>query len=332
MLENPLAQPVVVTGATGFVGRWLVRRLVADGHYVRALVLPDEPVRGLWDGPVEVIRGDVTDRDAVAKTMRHAGTIFHLAARVGDWGDEECFQTVTVGGTENVLSASGAANARIVLTSSSVVYGDRLGREVCDEDHPFGEAPGPYSRAKQDQEALAWMLARDRGLKLTVVRPANVFGAVSGPWVRDAAAVLRRGLPALIDGGGQNAGLCYVENLVDLLLLAASRPEAEGRAYNVCDGSDVTWRRYFSDLAQLLGARPPRSIPLGLAKALAAAAEALWRRSAARPPLTREAVNIVGAHHRLPIDRAREELGFEPRVTYQEAMRALGKYIREEGV
>lgn len=334
-MENlVLAEPIVVTGATGFIGRWLVRRLTAEGRYVRALVLPEEETRGLWAGPVEVMRGDVTDAAAVARAVQHAGTIFHLAAVVGDWSADDHFQRVTVGGTENVLSASGAANARVVVTSSIVVYGDRIGREVCDEDSQFGRPQGPYSRAKQAQETTAWRIAQERRLPLTVVRPANVFGYGSGPWVREAAALLRRGMPVILGGGGQNAGLCYVENLVELLLLAAAHPLAPGRTYNACDGEDITWRRYFTDLARLVEARPPRALPLGLARGLAGVMETLWRwrGSAARPLLTREAVNLVGSHHRIPIDRARQELGYAPRFSYSEAVAILGEQIRRLGV
>lgn len=333
MEDLTLAQPVIVTGATGFIGRWLVRRLLAEGCYVRALVLPGEETRGVWEGPVEVARADITDAAAVAKAVQHAGTIFHLAALVGDWGAEAQFQRVAVGGTEHVLSSSGAGHARIVVVSSSVVYGDRIGREVCGEDSGFGRPQGPYSRAKQAQETVAWRIARERRLQVTVVRPANVFGHGSRPWVKEAAAILQRRLPILIGDGGQNAGLCYVENLVDLLILAAAHPLAPGRTYNACDGWDVTWRQYFTDLARLVDARPPRALPAPLARGMAGMLETIWRwrGSATRPLLTREAVNLVGAHHRLPMDRARQELGFAPRVDYAEAMAKLGEQIRRHG-
>jgi nucleoside-diphosphate-sugar epimerase len=334
LTDHKLAEPVVVTGATGFIGRWLVRRLVAAERYVRALVLPDEAVAGLWGGPVEVMRGDITDPAAVVQVMRHAGTVIHLAAAVGDWGEAAWFQRVTVGGTENVLSAAGVAHARIVVVTSYAVYGDQIARAVCHEDLPFGEPQGPYSQAKQGQEAVTWRLGAERNLQVTVVRPTNVFGAGSRPWVYEAAAVLRRGVPALIDGGHLDAGLCYVENLVDLLLLAAAHPAAVGRAYNAGDDSGVTWRRYFTDLAGLVGAPPPRSLPRPVARAAAAAAEALWHRwgKTTRPPLTREAVNLVGADNRVPITRARQELGFAPRVRYPQAMAALAESLRAEGL
>ncbi|MBP7693706.1 MAG: NAD-dependent epimerase/dehydratase family protein [Anaerolineales bacterium] len=329
-----LAEPIVVTGATGFIGRWLVRRLAAEGRYVRALVLPDEKITGLWAGPVEVRRGDITDPQAVAQAVRHAGTILHLAAAVGDWGPEAWFQRVTVAGTRHVLEAGGAGAARIVVVSSYTVYGDKIPTHVCHEDLAWGEAQSAYSRAKQAQETVTWQLAGERGLRVAVIRPTNVYGVGCRPWVREAAAELRRGVPAVIGGLAQDAALCYVDNLIDLLLLAAAHPAAVGRTYNANDENGVTWRQYFTDLARLAGARPPGRVPRWLARAAAGGAEAVWRwrGSQRRPPLTREAVNLVGAHNRVPAARARQELGFTPRVAYAEALAALDANAQEAGL
>ncbi len=326
------AGPALVTGATGFIGRRLVARLLAEGCAVRALVLPEEAVEGVWPGTgtVEVFRGDVADAGAVERAVRGAGTVFHLAAVVSDWGPEELFRRVTVGGTANVLGAAAAAGARAVLASSVVVYGDAIGRDVCDEEHPFGRPMGPYSRSKQAQETLGRELAAERGLALTIVRPTNVYGPGSKPWVHDLVAQLRSGRPALIGGQPRNAGLCHVENVVQVLVRAAASPRAVGRAYNACDGSDVTWERYVTDVARLAGTDPPRTVSPLAARIGARVGEAVFRllRRKRRPPITREALNLVGSNHRVPIDRARAELGYEPRVPYEDGIEQVAAYLR----
>ena len=109
---------------------------------------------------------------------------------------------------------------------SIVVYGERLGRQICDESTPFGRPLGPYSRSKQAQERIARDLEATDGLRVTLVRPANVFGPGSIPWVHEVVALLRRRGVTLIGGGWQNAGLCHVDNLVELLMLAATADEA----------------------------------------------------------------------------------------------------------
>ncbi len=334
MHDHTSPGPALVTGATGFIGRRLVARLLAGGRAVRALALPGEPVERCWPGPVEVFRGDVRDRTAVEAAVMGAGVVLHLAAVVGDWGRESLYQAVTVEGTRNVLGAAAAAGVRAVLVSSVTVYGDAIGSDVCDEDHPFGRPQGPYGRAKQAQERIARELEAAAGLRVTIVRPTNVYGPGSRPWVDDLSDHLRRGLPSLFGDGEQNAGLAYVDNVADLLALAAYHPAAVGRVYNASDDLDVSWRRYFTDLTTAIGAPPPRAIPAPLARAGAVLNEALWRLLGiweSRPPITREAVNLVGSHHRVPGARARAELGWAPQVSYDEGLAAVLAYLGGAG-
>lgn len=326
-------RPVLVTGATGFIGRRLVARLLDEGAAVRALVLDGDPAEGLLPkGSVEIVRGSVTDRASVERAAAGSEVVFHLAAVVGDWAPEELFQSVTIEGTRNALSAAAEAGARAILASSIVVYGDALGRAECHEERPFGRALGSYSRSKQEQERIALDLARRSGLAVTLLRLANVFGPGSRPWVEMAVKQLKSGAPALIGRGDQNAGLCYVDNAVEAFVRAALTPSSAGRAYNVCDASAVTWRRYFDDLASASGSRPPRSLPVPVATIAARACEGVWSalQLKARPPVTLEALNLVGSHHRVPIDRARRELGYEPKVGYAEGMMRVRESLRRD--
>lgn len=325
------SRPVLVTGATGFIGRRLVSRLLDEGAAVRALVLEGDPGEAhLPKKSVEIIRGSVADRRAAAQAAEGTEVVFHLAAVVGDWAPEELFREVTVEGTRNVLSAAAEAGARAVLASSIVVYGDALGRAECVEDRPFGEAPGAYSRSKQEQERIAANLGQSKGLAVTTLRLANVFGPGSRPWVEMAIEQLKSGAPALIGRGDQNAGLCFVDNAAEAFVRAALTPSSAGRAYNVCDASDITWRRYFEDLARVSGSRPPGALPLPLATIAARACEGAWSllRLKGRPPVTREALNLVSSHHRIPIDRARRELGYEPKVGYEEGMARVSESLK----
>src|SRR5690606_37650031 len=150
---------------------------------------------------------------------------------------------------------------------------------------------GAYSRAKQAQERIARALEASHGLKITIVRPANVYGPGSVPWVDKVVEHLMAGRPALVGDGRRDAGLTYVDNVVDVFLRAAERPGAIGRAYNACDEAGVTWRRYFSDLARMIGAPAPTSMPTQIAAAAAIGADAVFQLLGRddRPPITREA-------------------------------------------
>ncbi len=327
--------PALVTGATGFIGRRLVRRLVAGGEPVRALVLPGEAAEALESDPaVEVVRGDVTDAAAVAGAVRGCHRVYHLAAVVGDWGDEATFEAVNVGGTRNVLDAAEAAGTeRVLLVSSIVVYGWGMHTGVCAEDAPREYGVSPYSRTKRASEQLALDYHALGRVPVTVVRPGNVFGVGSDVWVDQLLEVVRAGRAMLIDGGDGDAVLAHVDNVVDVIVRAAASDAAAGRVYNANDGAGVSWREYVSDLAQLAGVKPPRrSVPAAAALALAAAMERTWRvlGRAGRPLLTREAVTLLASRAPVPVDRARQELGHQPLVTYDDAIHEIAEYVHAQ--
>ncbi len=324
---------VLVTGATGFIGRNLVAHLAAGRQRVRALVLPEERVELAG---AEVARGDVTRPESLDAALRGVAVVYHLAAVVGDWGPERRFQQVNVEGTRNLLVAAARAGVdRVVVVSSVVVYGSQLMTEVCDEERPREHGCGPYSRSKTAQEQVALDFHRFGRVPVTVVRPGNVVGPGSLNWVDTPAALLKAGRGLLIDGGDGDAAFTWVDNLVDLIALAGRAPGAAGRIYNANDGCGVTWRRYFGDLARLVGAPPPRlSLPARAALGVAAAMETVWRaaRRPRRPLLTREAVTLLASRHPVPIVRAACELHFAPRVEYAEALERLARYVRDQGV
>jgi nucleoside-diphosphate-sugar epimerase len=308
-----------------------VARLCDQGVRVRALVLPAEDASALGGG-VDVERGDITDPASLARAVAGQTRVYHLAAIVGDWGDEALFQRVNVDGTRNVLDAAAAAGcARVVAVSSVVMYGAALQGDVCDEvATPREYGVGPYSRSKRAAEEVALDYHAFGRVPVTVVRPGNVYGPASAVWVDEVARALRANRGVLIDGGDGDASLAYVDNVVDVLVRAGSADAAPGRIYNANDGSGVTWRRYLTDLAAIIGApAPTRSIPGGVAMAMAAAMEkiARWRGRAERPLLTREAVLLLRSRAEVSIRRARDDLDYHPLVPYEEAMKRIASYL-----
>jgi len=330
--EENIAEPVLVTGATGFIGSRVVHKLLQNNVAVKALVLPREAVPAQWANRVEIIRGSIADAQAVEKAADGAKTIIHLAAVVGDWGDEKKFWEFTVEGSRQIFEQAIKNKARVVLASSIVVYGDKIQSQSCPEETGYGKTFGPYSRTKQAQEKLGWDYHKNKSLKLSVVRPANVYGPRSGPWLHDVINVLKSGAPDLISGGKMNAGLAYVDNVADILILAGTLEKAIGRAYNACDGTDITWGQYFTDIANMIGVKNPKSIPRPLAAFGAYVLEAIWKFLAIekRPPITREALNLVGSDNRIPIERIRKELGYEPKISYAEGLKRIEEYIDKE--
>ena len=299
----------LVTGATGFIGRRLVQTLGERGRKVRALVrsatsanLPN----------VELAIGDITQPTSLTAAMRGIDTVFHLAARIGDWGPEREFVAINVDGTRNVLRAAAEQGVRrVVVVSSIVVYGDQLTRPgVIDESTPVMPGVGAYARSKV---AVEEMIRANPSPQVTIVRPGNVYGPGSALWVDELVQLLRRGVAMWLGDGNGDASLAYVDNVIDVMIRADENEVAAGRIYNALDGHGVTWREYLTFLAEAAGAKPPRkSISPRLAHAAAVAMESSWRAFGAkqRPLLTREAVQLLASRATVSTERAQRELKY----------------------
>ncbi len=325
-----LKQPVVVTGALGFIGRRTIDALLELGATeVIAFDLPGLTMPTEWKNKVTYIDGNISRQADVKRAMTGAGTVIHLAAMVGDWIPLPQHEKVTVDGSRLLFDAALKNNTRVVLSSSIVVYADKLSSGPCTEDKTWGNPIGPYSYCKQKQETLAWDYYNNKNLALSIVRPANVYGPGSKPWVHDVVDTLRTGSPVLIDGGDFNAALVHVDNVVQLLLLAAIKDAALGQVFNGGDGNTTSWHTYMSDLADTLDLPAPKSAPLWLLKPLSGVIEKTWHllNLKKRPPLTREALNLVKAETIIPIDKAIELLDYQPRVTYSEGFEQVKNYL-----
>jgi nucleoside-diphosphate-sugar epimerase len=159
---------------------------------------------------------------------------------------------------------------------------------------------------------------------------------VIGPgsvWVRDAVGALRRPFFPLIDGGKWSASLLHVENLVDALFLAGTKEEAKGQTYHVMDDYRVTWGQYFSDIAKLMGKPITRttflSIPFGVAWRLAGLTGGITSAFGWKTTLTRQSVAMMGRNNDLDTSKARRELGWKTRVSYDEAKERIRDWMVE---
>ncbi len=330
-MGTKIAEPVLVTGATGFIGSRVVHKLLQDNITVKALLLPGETIPSEWNNKVDISYGSISDPGAVEQAAAGSKTIIHLAAVVTDWGDEKKYWEFTVEGSRLVFEQAIKNNARVTLASSIVVYGDKIHTQSCPEETGYGETFGPYSRTKQAQEKLAWEYYKTKGLILSVVRPANVYGPRSGPWLHDVVNVLKSGSPGLVAGGNMNAGLVFVDNVADILILASSADSAIGKAFNASDGMDVTWKQYFTDIAAMIGVKNPKSIPYALAAITARLLEMIWTllKIEKRPPVTREALNLIGSDNRIPNDLIKAELKYHPLISYAEGLQRIREYMKD---
>jgi nucleoside-diphosphate-sugar epimerase len=315
-----------VTGGSGFIGGALVRRLVADGWTVRALARSDASAKTVRERGAEPVRGDLDDVGAMAAGAADCEVAFHCAAHLGDWGPRKEFERGNVQGTRNALQAARLAGVRRFIhvgTEAALLAGQPL-VEV-DERAPLRfDSPALYSSTKARAEE-AVIEANQNGLQTVVVRPRFVWGRGDATLLPAMTEMVRSGRFAWIGGGRHRTSTTHVDNAVHGLLLAAERG-AGGGVYFVTDGEPVVFREFVTRLLATQGVTPPdRSLPTGVARAVAATGETAWRLLPlpGRPPVTRLAVWVSALETTIDITRARTELGYEPVRTIDQGLEEL---------
>jgi dihydroflavonol-4-reductase len=302
----------MVTGATGKVGHAVARALVARGDEVRALVRDPDRAASVLPADVQAMRGDVTDPGSVAAAVAGCEVVFNAMGLPEQWlRDETLFDRVNAEGTRTIAQAARAAGVRrLVHTSTHDVFDADTGARFDESrvaDYPKGTA---YERSKQRAEQLA-LQARD-GLEVVIVNPSGVYGpgpSASVSFDKSMFEPLVRGrLPALVPGG---LGVVFVEGLAQGHLLAADRG-ADGERYILCD-THVSLRELAQAVVRTAGrGRVPPTLPLPLARALAAGSEALSRLTR-RPPLVSRGQVYFFSWNAHPIAaKAQAELGWQP--------------------
>ena len=314
-----------VTGAGGFIGGALCRRLVEDGCEVAGLDI-DEGAAGRIEAAGGEFRPcDVTDAEAVAEALSDRSLVIHTASIVSDWGAMDDFVRVNVGGTRNVLDAAEKSGVRVVHISSVAIWGFRFSGELDDDAEPR-----PCGVPYIDTKGASDVLARQRGAVL--VRPGDVYGPRSIPWALRPLQALSSGRLALPRGRDGLVTPVYVDDLVDCIVRAAgSDSVAGGEAFTAWDGQPVTAAEFFGYYARMLGKRVPR-LPHSLLRAAVGAQELAARVSGRPPAATRWALSYLMRTSAYSTARTRERLGWEPQIDLAEGMRRTEAWFREEGL
>ncbi|MBI1682307.1 NAD-dependent epimerase/dehydratase family protein [Caulobacter hibisci] len=307
-----------LTGGSGYVGRNLIRRFVADGVQVVALARSPETIATVSGLGAEPFAGDLFD-PALAQGMAGCQALVHAAADTDHGaGVQARLRRINVEGTRAVLAAARTAGvSRVVLISTESVLLDGAPLHDATEDQPYPRHPaGAYSRTKGEAERLA-LAQSEPGFEVVAVRPRFVWGRDDTTALPQLAGAVRSGAFAWIDGGRYATSTTHVANLCEGVVLALARGQG-GQAYFVTDGEPVEFRTFATQLLATQGLTPPdKTVPGGVLRVIATIGDALAALSGGRitGPLSRQVYATSAVEVTLNIAKARATLGYELVVT-----------------
>jgi nucleoside-diphosphate-sugar epimerase len=324
---------VLITGATGLLGGHLLQELKQRGEQIRALVLPVENAEKLIAQGVEVVRGDVTDAGTLAPAVKDIEIILHLAGMMGVNRPLAEYRLVNVTGSENLYRAAQAAGVRrFVHTSSHTVYGLGYGRFLTEKD-ALRPDPDPYSLSKAEGDRLMRRLMLKSAVETVILRPGTFFGPGDRLHFGRMAQRMKNGKGVIIGRGDNALPFCYLTDVVQGFLLAAYHEKAPGNVYNVSNDRPLTQQEMFNAIADDTGGkRPTRHLPYFPIYFASIGAEKIAHITHTRPMVTRLGVMMFGTDNWHSVEKARSELGYEPKVDIRQGIRLAAAWFNAGGM
>jgi len=312
----------LVTGANGFTGSHLVQALEQRGDRVVGLVRKSSNLARLANSNLQLIYGDITDRDALRSAMNQVDTVFHTAAYV-ELGlvDEAEMERVNVQGTRAVLEVAQAVGVSKVIYCSTIgVFGDTQGK-VIDETFKRTQTDfsSAYDRTKYQAQQLVDQFA-SQGLPVVSIMPSGIFGA-DDPHFGPVMQQFLKGRLKLWAGGDRITGIVHVDDLAAAIILAAEK--GKPGEYYIISAGDLTTREMFGVISHETGIPVPHEAPKPLVRLAGNLLDPIGRIFKWQPPLSRERVHYVYDRCvRVDGTKARQELGWQPR-SVSEMLREL---------
>lgn len=324
---------VLVTGANGFLGSWLTRTLVKQGHEVYALVRAQSDLSELEGVSCNYVYGDITDLESLYKSFGGIDTVFHLAGLIAyKKSDRAKMDKINVFGTENVIDACITKQVRKLVYVSSVVAvgGGFSQKQILDEDSPYnvGHLDLGYFQTKHAAEKLVVSAYKNKGLDCVIVNPSTIYGegdAKKGS--RRTQLKVAQGKFKFYTSGG--VSVVSVEDVVAAIISAWNKGRS-GERY-ILSGENITIQELFRMIAEEAGVPAPNTkLPNALIFALGRIGD--WMESIGmKGSLSTENAWTATMYHWFDNSKAKKELGFNPRPA-REAIRSSVKWMRDNGL
>lgn len=321
-----------VTGANGFIGSNLVKGLIAKGNSVTGLILPGTNTKNIEDLGCEIIKGNMLKVQDFEKHLDGIDVIFHLAAKVSDWGRWDDFYKINVEATKNLInSAIKHKVKRFVFVSSLAIHKPR-GYTNGNENAPRDNRNFHYALSKIMIEDYLKECYQKNLIEVVIIRPGVFpFGPEDRTSFYKIARALERGLFGYVNGGKALLCTAYVENLVNGMILAGESEKAKGETYIIGDDVRITWKELIELFVKYLKVKPPViDLPYFIVKPISALMEGAYKivRSSEPPPLTLYRVSLVARDFYFSSAKAKIELRYKPIVDLEEGVRRTVDWFR----
>lgn len=322
---------LAITGIGGFIGLRMAQRAIALGWSVSGMDISEAAAERARAVGAEVFVGDINDSYVLEQTFAGADVVFHTAAVVAEDGPRELYERVNNQGTKNACKVAKALHAKRFLHLSSVmVYGFNYPPHVTEEG-PFADDGNIYNETKLSSERIALSFNGDE-LAVTVIRPGDVYGVGSVPWVERPLAMIKAGqmlLPTVAGACGVINHL-HVDNLIDGILLALEK-DSGGGVYTLTDDEATSADDFFAYHAAMLGSKVPAKVPAKLAWPVLKAAQATLPKIGIQLPFKADGIKFLCRANKVSCDKAKHELGYRPKINLASGMQQLEKELRAAG-
>ncbi|MFQ3243421.1 MAG: dihydroflavonol-4-reductase [Arenicella sp.] len=326
MTENK--KRVLVTGATGFTGGALARKLVEQGNHVVALVRKTGNINALQALGVELVYGDITDREAVISAAENCDVIYHIAAVFRTAGHPDSYyQGVNTTGVQYVVDAALQHKVGHTVHCSTIgVHGD-VEDLPSNEESPFN--PGDiYQRTKLAGEEL-FAKAMAAGLSGTIFRPGAIYGPGDMRLLKMFKQI-KRGFFPLFGGGKNLYHLSYIDDLTDGIILCGEHPNAVGERFILCSNEYGTLKQLSAMIAAELGVKAPSfAPPIGPLMLAAKICEGICKPLGIDPPLHTRRVEFFVKSRAFDNSKAKELIGYAPKISTKEGVKRTIAWYQE---
>ena len=308
----------LVTGAAGFIGGALVRRLASDGYFVRGIIHQMQP--SFTHKNVEYVTGDITNQEFLNSIMDQIDVVFHCAAVVKDYGRKKEFYQINVEGTQHLVTACETHAVNRFVFLSHIQYESK-------NSIPY------YRKTKALAERFLLEKYAQKQFPVTIIRPGNVYGPGATTWVLRPLQAIQKNRIALIDHGTGLFLHTYIDNLIDAIFASVKTTDAIGQTIDITDGDNTTtWGEYLNRLVKMAH-KPPiqRNMSKTTALLISKFMMATYTLFRIEPWVTPMAVEIFTNHQTVSIEKAKTLLGYTPKVDYLDGLQQVEHWLNTEG-